>query len=85
MSMSHRPSTMRDYEVCRVCGKQVSSWRSAWARRLWEKPICSVECGHKEMLARYACCEKAKPGRCPACFYSTECPDHGIRHHGTHD
>lgn len=35
-------------------------------------------------LAQYACCHSAYPVQC-VCTYSTGCPEHGLRHHGTHD
>lgn len=31
-----------------------------------------------------ACCPKAKPMAC-VCEYAWECPDHGVKHIGTHD
>lgn len=31
-----------------------------------------------------ACCEKAVPTFC-VCTWSFRCPEHGERHHGTHD
>lgn len=31
------------------------------------------------------CCDKAQQGTNCVCSFNTICPDHGERHHGTHD
>lgn len=72
------------YLKCRKCDKPVDDTTLAFAYWKHEQGICSSECHRAEQLARFACCEKAVPTNC-VCFYSTKCPDHGQRCHGTHE
>lgn len=75
---------LQAFRVCRVCGKAVNEDTLAFAYWKLQAPVCSTECLSAETLKRYACCEKAQPHPC-VCAYSTTCPDHGVRHFGTHD
>ena len=75
---------VQDYRVCRMCGKPVTAERLGWAMHKHEKPCCSPECYAAEELKRHACCDKAKRYGC-VCAYATTCPEHGVRHFGTHD
>ena len=82
--MSLSLSELATYLSCRVCGKPLDSKTFAWS--LWNHiPMtCSTACSQAEQLKRYACCDKAQFRNC-VCVYSTECPVHGIRCHGSHD
>lgn len=72
------------YVKCRVCGGSVSDEVLAFAFWKHEIAVCSSECLRSEQLKRYACCEKAVHVGC-VCMYSTDCPEHGRRCHGSHD
>lgn len=76
-----------DYDHCRVCGKDVPAWAHDIAARRTEDAHCgSPECRTKELVARFGCCDKAKPlSRFCVCAYAFECPVHGEKHIGTHD
>ncbi len=73
-----------NFTDCRVCGTKVSPEHEKYARSQIMNAICGNKCHHVEKLKRYACCDKAVETMC-VCTYSTECPDHGQRCHGTHD
>lgn len=75
---------VKPYTVCRVCGKPVDD--AVLARAYWQHQagVCGTACLQQETHKRYACCEKAVRTGC-VCTYSTDCPDHGPRHFGTHD
>lgn len=72
------------YRYCRVCGGEVNDETMAWAMRRHEQQTCSTECQRSARLKFYACCDKAEQRPC-VCEYSTTCPEHGDRCHGTHD
>lgn len=69
---------------CRVCGNRVDEARERYARSNIYPAICGSACHAKEELARYACCELATQAHC-VCVFSTDCPVHGRRCHGSHD
>lgn len=37
-----------------------------------------------EYIVGWGCCDKARPINC-VCAFSTDCPEHGQRHNGSHD
>lgn len=78
------PVQKKDYSVCRECGQPLDETMAAAAKRRLQQLFCSVECLAKHELRRHACCEKATFINC-VCEAATTCPDHGERHHGTHD
>lgn len=75
---------VEEYGHCRVCGKEVDKETLRFAMRRFEKPTCGTDCYKREIIQRYACCEKAEFTPC-VCMYSFKCPEHGERHIGTHD
>lgn len=72
------------YSRCRVCGGPVPEALRAHAFRTYQQECCSTKCCKREIIQRYACCEKADFSPC-VCMYSFKCPEHGERHIGTHD
>jgi hypothetical protein len=75
----------RSYRHCRNCDRLISPELERFARRNLQQVLCGdPACVQQDMVGRYGCCDKAQLRRCN-CHVSTECPDHGIRCHGTHD
>ena len=75
---------MAQYDYCRVCGGRLDAQTAAYARRQFERKMCSLECMRADTKARFACCDKAELIPC-VCMYAFSCPVHGTRHIGTHD
>ena len=75
---------LKPFTICRKCGKLQNDQNLARAYWALQSQVCSTECLRAETLQRYACCDKAQQYGC-VCSYATTCPDHGLRHHGTHD
>lgn len=73
-----------EYARCPECQAVLSSTRTYWALRKFEKTHCSSKCYQAEWNRRHHCCEKAEPVGC-VCAYAYSCPEHGTHHVGTHD
>lgn len=82
--MSKDDDWKKKYDTCRVCGKEIPELLKSFAYRKLEQQTCSTECTRKEIIQRFACCDKAEFLTC-VCMYSFRCSVHGDRHIGTHD
>lgn len=77
--------TPYDYDHCRICGADVTPDLAAYYRRRVENAMCgNPACARREVIARFGCCAKAEITPC-VCAYSFSCPDHSMKHIGTHD
>lgn len=72
------------YRHCPMCGKLHDKPMQDWAIRLIEEKPCSPECLRRDIIRRFACCDKATFLPC-VCMYAFHCDEHGDRHIGTHD
>jgi hypothetical protein len=82
--VAHKDAWKERYRYCSVCGKPVERLMFNIACHRKEKQPCSAECVRKDIIRRFACCDKAVPSNC-VCAYSFKCPQHGVTHIGTHD
>ena len=80
------PAWAEKYTHCQQegCTHPVTGHVLEVAMRRFEQQYCSMECRAAADLKRYACCDKATTRHC-VCYYSTDCPDHGVICNGIHD